>query len=223
MPLSLSRRTRRFDKLRVIVVEARMSTTVALTDTYTVHWLIESRPPGVSWSRPTPPQSNQPTLDFTDHEPDHVEAAEPNDRGVRVSIVKARWAARQRPGVADAREWSITLALAIIQTLLGQRPIAQLNRWVVEEVLVAISIYKRRSLSQQGRIAVPAALRSIRIQHPDPEVAEVSAHMAIGQRSVAMAFRLEALGDRWLCTALEVGLRMEPRNERRLGNNRRLN
>ena len=46
MPLSLSTgRTRRFDKLRVIVVEARMSTTVALTDTYTVQWLIESRPP----------------------------------------------------------------------------------------------------------------------------------------------------------------------------------
>jgi Family of unknown function (DUF6459) len=200
-----------------------MSTTVALTDTYTVQWLIESRPPSVSWSRPTPLQSNQPTLDFTDHEPDFVEAVEPNDRGVRVSMVKARWAARQRPGVADAREWSITLALAIIQTLLGQRPIAQLNRWVVEEVLVAISIYKRRSLSQQGRIAVPAALRSIRIQHPDPEVAEVSAHMAIGQRSVAMAFRLEALGDRWLCTALELGLRMEPRGEQRLGNNRRLN
>jgi hypothetical protein len=94
---------------------------------------------------------------------------------------------------------------------------------MVEEVLVAISIYQRRSLSQHGRITVPATLRSIRIQHPDPEVAEVSAHMAIGQRSVAMAFRLEALGDRWLCTALELGLRMEPRGERRLGNNRRLN
>ena len=34
MPLSLSTgSTRRFDKLRVIVVEARMSPTVALTDT----------------------------------------------------------------------------------------------------------------------------------------------------------------------------------------------
>jgi hypothetical protein len=27
----------------------------------------------------------------------------------------------------------------------------------------------------------------------------------IGKRSAAMAFRLEALGDRWLCTALELG------------------
>jgi hypothetical protein len=36
-------------------------------------------------------------------------------------------------------------------------------------------------------------------------VAEVSAHVVIGKRSAAMAFRLEALGDRWLCTALELG------------------
>jgi hypothetical protein len=128
MPLSLSTgRTRRFDKLRVIAVEARMSTTVALTGTYSVQWLIESRPPSLSWSRPSPPQSNQPPLDFTDHESDHVEAAVPNDRGVRVSMVKARWAARQRPGLPDAQEWSTALALAVIQTLLGQRPVAQAN------------------------------------------------------------------------------------------------
>ena len=200
-----------------------MSTNTASSRTSSAHWLIESRPPSLSWSRSSAPPSNQPALDLTDHESDAAEAAAPARRGVRVSMVKARWAARQRPGLADAGEWSITLALAIIQTLLGQRPVAQLNRWMVEEVLVAISIYQRRSLSQHGRIAVPATLRSIRIQHPDPEVAEVSAHMAIGQRSVAMAFRLEALGDRWLCTALELGLRMEPRGERRLGNNRRLN
>jgi len=126
-------------------------------------------------------------------------------------MVKASWAARQRPGLPDAREWSTTLALAVMQTLLGQRPVAQLNRWVAEEVLVAISIYQRRSLSLHGRIVVPTALRSVRVQHPDPEVAEVSAHLVIGKRSAAMAFRLEALGDRWSCTALELGTRMERR------------
>jgi hypothetical protein len=129
MPLSLSTgRTRRFDKLSVIAVEARMSTTVAVTDTYTVQWLVESRPPSVSWSRPSPAESNQPPLDFTDRESDHVEAALANDRGVRVSLVKARWAARQRPGLPDAQEWSTALALAVIQTLLGQRPVSQATR-----------------------------------------------------------------------------------------------
>jgi hypothetical protein len=70
---------------------------------------------------------NQPAPDFTDHEPDHVETVGPNDRGIRVSMVKARWAAKQRPGLPDAQEWSTTLALALIQALTGQRPAAHAN------------------------------------------------------------------------------------------------
>ena len=188
-----------------------MSTTRTSPRTPSVQWLIESRPPGLTWSRPSPSQPNQPPLDLTDHEPDVAELAAPNDRGVRVSMVKARWAPKQRPGLPDAGEWSTSLALALTQSLLGQRSAAQLNRWVVDEVLVAIGMYQRRSLALHGRIAIPTAVRSIRVQHPDPEVAEVAVHVAIGKRSAAMAFRLEALGDRWLCTALELGLRMESR------------
>jgi len=83
----------------------------------------------------------------------------------------------------------------------------QLNRWVVDEVLVAIGMYQRRSLALHGPIAIPTAVRSVRVQHPDPEVAEVAVHVAIGKRSAAIAFRLEAMGDRWLCTVLELGTR----------------
>jgi hypothetical protein len=181
-----------------------MLTTTSSSRTSSVRWLIESRPPSLTWARPSPQPSNQPPLDLIDHEFDHADDAA-NHRGVRVSTVKARWAARPRPGLPDAQEWSTTLALAVIQALVGRRPVAQLNRWVVDDVLMAINIYQRRSLSRHGRIAVPTALRSVRVQHPDPEVAEVSAHVVIGKRSAAMAFRLEALGERWLCTALELG------------------
>jgi hypothetical protein len=184
-----------------------MSTATAPSKRPSVSWLIESRPPSLTWARPSPPQCNQPQLDLTDQEPVYAEATAAKDRGVRMSAVKARWAARPRPGLPDAQEWSAKLALAIIQALTGQRPAAQLNRWVVEEVLAAISIYQRRRLRLNGRIVESTALRSIRIQHPDPEVAEVAAHLIIGKRSAAMAFRLEALGDRWLCTALELGAR----------------
>ena len=184
-----------------------MPTATAQSKRPSVSWLIESRPPSLTWARPSPPQCNQPQLDLTDQEPVYAEATAAKDRGVRMSAVKARWAARPRPGLPDAQEWSAKLALAIIQALTGQRPAAQLNRWVVEEVLAAISIYQRRRLRLNGRIVESTALRSIRIQHPDPEVAEVAAHLIIGKRSAAMAFRLEALGDRWLCTALELGAR----------------
>ena len=102
-----------------------MSTTTTSSRTSYIQWLIESRPPSLTWSRPSPSQPNQPPLDLTDHEPDDAEVATPNDRGVRVSMVKARWAAKQRPGLPDAREWSTTLALALTQSLLGQRPVSQ--------------------------------------------------------------------------------------------------
>ena len=38
----------------------------------------------------TPPQPNQPPLDFTDHEPIDAKVVAPDDGGVRVSMVKAR-------------------------------------------------------------------------------------------------------------------------------------
>jgi hypothetical protein len=183
-----------------------MSTATSPSRTPSVQWLIESRPPSLTWSRPVPPGPNQPALDLVDHEPDYPEAAASN-RGVRVSTVKARWVARPRPGLPNAEVWSATLALAIIQALLGQRPVAQLNRWVADEVLAAISMSRRRIMRAHGQMAVPSALRSVRVQHPSREVAEVAAHVVIGKRSAAMAFRLEALGDRWLCTALELGAR----------------
>jgi hypothetical protein len=76
-----------------------MSTTTTSSRTPYVQWLIESRPPSLTWSRSSPPPTNQPPLDLVDHEPDVAEAAAPDDRGVRVSMVKARWAAKQRPGL----------------------------------------------------------------------------------------------------------------------------
>jgi hypothetical protein len=105
-----------------------MSTTTAPSRMPSVHWLIDSRPPSLSWARPAPPQSNQPPLDLVDHEPDRTETAAPNHRGVRATTVKTRWAARPRPGLPNAEQWSATLALAIIQALLGQRSVAQAIR-----------------------------------------------------------------------------------------------
>jgi hypothetical protein len=105
-----------------------MLTTTSSSRTSSVQWLIESRPPSLTWARPSPQQSNQPPLDLIDHEFDHADDTAANHRGVRVSTVKARWAARPRPGLPDAQEWSTTLALAVIQALVGRRPVAHPNR-----------------------------------------------------------------------------------------------
>jgi hypothetical protein len=105
-----------------------MSTTTAASRTPYVHWLTESRPPSLTWGRPSLPESNQPLLDLVDHEQDGAEAAASQDRGVRLTTVRARWSARPRPGLPDPQQWSARLALTVIQTLLGQRPVAQTTR-----------------------------------------------------------------------------------------------
>jgi hypothetical protein len=46
-----------------------------------VQWPIESRPPGLTWPRPSPSQPNQPPLDLTDHEPEVAGTERPSRPG----------------------------------------------------------------------------------------------------------------------------------------------
>ena len=99
------------------------------------------------------------------------------------------------------------LALAVLQALVAQRPIAQLNRWLADDVLSMVSMQQRRRRNDPDRAVRLVLVRSLRVQHPHADVAEVSAHVVVGTRDTALALRLEALGDRWLCTAFELDAR----------------
>ena len=105
--------------------------------------------------------------------------------------------------VADVKQWAATLALAVFEALHGRRPIGQLTRWVDDRVQAAIAFQRRRSAPLA--LARPAVLRSIRVQYPRPDAAEVCAHLSLTGRSSAVALRLEIWGDHWLCTAVEFG------------------
>jgi hypothetical protein len=48
-------------------------------------------------------------------------------------------------------------------------------------------------------------VRSVHVFLPQPQSAEVSVHVRHGERSRAIAARLEHRGGRWVCTALELG------------------
>ncbi|HSU34252.1 MAG TPA: Rv3235 family protein [Propionibacteriaceae bacterium] len=177
--------------------------------------LIDSRPPDVTWRLPAipPATSNQPRLDLVEPSAPDPTAA-PAVSGTCVAVLKTRWLARPRPDLPDAAGWSALLAPAVMQVLLDQRPIAQLNRWLADDVLAEVTRRQRRLQRRRRgagqRAIIPVTLRSIRVQHPSPEAAEVAAHLVIGPRSTAIALRLEATaagptGGRWLCTALDLG------------------
>ena len=170
--------------------------------------LVESRPPAVSWGPPPIPAAppDQPLLDLS--EPGAVDPARPREPGVRITVSRARWTAPPRPGLPDAGEWSASLVVAVVQTLLGQRPIAQLNRWLAHDVLSAVRREQRQHRSAPPRSVTRVGVHAVRVQHPQPEVAEVAARIAVGTRTAALALRLDALGSRWLCTALELDQRV---------------
>jgi hypothetical protein len=181
---------------------------VATSPARGVRPLVESRPPAMSWHPAAilsvPP--DQPALDLS--EPEAVDPARPRDPGVRATVVRARWTARPRSGLPDAGEWSASLVLALVQALLAQRPIAQLNRWLADDVLCVVARQQRRHRVGRTRSVVRVGLGSVRVQHPHPEVAEVAARVAVGASTTALALRLEAFGGRWLCTALELDMRV---------------
>ena len=170
--------------------------------------LVESRPPCRTWWAPDrlPPAPAQPTLGLDEPAP-----RQPSPDETLAVVVRSRWCARARPDLPDARRWSTALAIALVETLHAFRPVQQLNRWLDDDVMDALALHVRRRRATApaagGRPSAPP-IRSIRIQHPDPGVAEVSVHLGTARRSAAFAFRLEASGRRWLCTALELGPRV---------------
>ena len=162
--------------------------------------VVESRPQPRRWFVAAPvPRPAQPTLDLRPA----------GDPYVAVSAVDA--ADLTVPGLPDARAWSLALAVAVLEVLSGRRPAAQLSRWLDEPVLAALAgrLPRRRA----GSVSPAPTLRSVRVQHPGPGVAEVSVHGRLGDRSVPLALRLAAGPERWLCTALEL----PPHTEGRTG------
>lgn len=162
----------------------------------------DSRPPCHRWPQPAPTLVDQPMLALqpgADSVPGQPAAI---SRHAEISV----WGADPPDALPDARAWGASLASALVQVLQGLRPLPQLTRWVDERVLATLALAGRRSPARPGIPSRPAVVQSIRVQHPHPQAAEVAAHVAVGHRSVAVAFRLEVCGDRWLCTAAEFDL-----------------
>jgi hypothetical protein len=158
--------------------------------------LVESRPAAHRWSATVSlvPPPAQPALDLRMADP--VVVASPVDVAHRTAA-----------GLPDARAWSVALAGTLLEVVTARRPSGQLSRWLTEEAFDGLSrrLPVRRAAGRPSVSSAPPVLQSVRVQYPRTGAAEVSVHGRLGHRSVAMALRLEARRDRWLCTALELG------------------
>ena len=112
------------------------------------------------------------------------------------------------PGLPDARMWGGRLAQAVSEVLAGDRPISQLVRFTDDQVFLELN-RRVRLLGLNSTAGVRGAkekssVRSVRVFMPQPSIAEVAAHVRHGERSRAVALRLEIRRNRWVCTALQL-------------------
>ncbi len=89
----------------------------------------------------------------------------------------------------------------LTEALEGRRALTQVARVMTEDAWLT---YVR--VAEEASTLRPLRVESVRVQQPHGTCAEIAAHVRAGERSVALALRLEARADRWVCTSLETSL-----------------
>jgi hypothetical protein len=155
---------------------------------------IDSRPPPISWRAsvellPAAPVRRLPSV-----------AAQQPGRRPRVPA----WPVAPRPGLPAAGPWAGRLAVLVVQALAGERPYGQLAKWLTPAALASVADRLAERPERERQASAQVRLLSLRVQHPRAEAAEVAAHLSVAGRSMAVALRLDAFADRWLCSALAL-------------------
>lgn len=116
---------------------------------------------------------------------------------------------RAVPGLrAELDAFASRFSAVLVEVLGGDRGPQQLLRWTSVEVYDDL-VRRSRALagttgSDERLRRLRAQVRSVHLFCPSPEAAELSIHVRHGQRSRAIAARLEH-HQRWTCVALELG------------------
>jgi hypothetical protein len=112
-------------------------------------------------------------------------------------------------GRAELEAFAHRFACAVVEVVGGDRGPSQLLRWTSEKVYADL---QRRSTLLAGTTPgdrrvrrLRSQVRSVHLFCPSPEAAEVSVHVRHGERSRAIAARIELVSGRWCCTALQFG------------------
>lgn len=127
------------------------------------------------------------------------------DRGGPVTDVEDDLTGRS----AEVRVWAARFAQAVVEVTGGDRPVTQMLRWTAPRVYQDLDrrvrvLAQTRSAGQRRRVLRPQ-VHSVHVFMPGPQSAEVSVHIRYGQRSRALAARLELRKGRWTCTVLQLG------------------
>ena len=177
---------------------------------------VDSRPPAEQWSglgvrrQLAPP--DQPALRLIEElDPDPLPVP-PERTAVPITIdVTPAGVDPAQTGelVEQAQTWSPWFAQLLAEAVDGRRPMESLSRWLDEWALAEVSRHarlQRRERTRHPAASLPlAAVASLRTQFVHRRVLEVAVHVRRGRRSLAWAFQLICVGDRWRCAAVALG------------------
>ncbi len=112
----------------------------------------------------------------------------------------------------EVHRWALTFGQSSVEAVLGDRPVSQLLRWTSAEVYRDLA-HRARVVSQaalrqagghgQRRPAVRPQVSQARLCFVGAGIAEIALTVQYGPRVRALAARVELLGGRWVCTALQ--------------------
>lgn len=124
-------------------------------------------------------------------------AAEPTpDESVTFEPVRT-----PRPSLPPPLPHAATMVRAVLEVLAGDRSIRQLARCSTADVYDELEVL----VSPKAGRPWAGSLRRLLLCEPVPGVAEVTAIVSQGARTVAMALRMEGMDGRWQLTALQLG------------------
>ncbi|MBD8870265.1 Rv3235 family protein [Nocardioides donggukensis] len=114
----------------------------------------------------------------------------------------------------DLHRWALQFAQACVEVVGGDRPVSQLVRWtspeIHQELTYRATVVARAGVHEAGRgrgrrPVVRPQVQNVRTCFVAEGVAEICVRVRYGERNRAVAGRLEIVGGRWQCTALEFG------------------
>ena len=106
-----------------------------------------------------------------------------------------------RDDLEDPEPRAAMLVRAVLEALSGDRAVGQLMRWTTPE------LYSRLEALAATYADRPwaATVRKVLVAEPLPGIAEVTALVRRGGRTLALALRMEGVDGRWLLTAVDLG------------------
>ena len=112
-------------------------------------------------------------------------------------------------GRAELEAFAHRFARAVVEVVGGDRGPSQLLRWtspsVYDELQRRASALARTTPGDRRVRRLRCQVRSVHLFCPSPEAAELSVHVRHGDRSRAIAARVQLVEGRWCCSALEFG------------------